>query len=84
MPTKETLLKESLKLEFKRTIDDVRSAKMIYYAANTCWWGTEVQNSLPNGLPSDPIGSVLFMTDESRSTSLLINFEPTLGLVLGF
>jgi hypothetical protein len=27
---------------------------------------------------------VLFMTDESRSTSLLINFQPTLGLVLGF
>jgi hypothetical protein len=27
---------------------------------------------------------VLFMTDESKSTSLLVNFEPTLGLVLGF
>lgn len=27
---------------------------------------------------------VLFMTDQSRSTSLLVNFEPSLGLVLGF
>jgi hypothetical protein len=27
---------------------------------------------------------VQFMTEERRSTSLLVNFEPSLGLVLGF
>lgn len=40
--------------------------KAIYYGANTCWWTHDAGHlgSGSNGLPIDPVGGVLFETDE--------------------
>lgn len=54
----------------KITIEEIRQAKpkTIYYAVHTCWWTHDPTHlsKTPDsyGLPCDPRGSVLMMTDD--------------------
>ena len=49
------------------TLETIKAARpeTVWYAVKTCWWThrqTDLR-TLPNGLPCDPRGSVLMMTD---------------------
>ena len=52
----------------KITLEEVRAAKpeMIYYGAATCWWTHDPAHLdiLPDGIPCDPRGGILFETDK--------------------
>lgn len=53
----------------RTTIADVRSARpsRIYYAMHTCWWAfraSDLYKLQSSGLPCDPRGSVLMMSQE--------------------
>jgi len=51
------------------TLEDIRAAKpeRIYYGANTCWWThdpADLSRHPEAGLPCDPRGGMLMMTDD--------------------
>jgi len=57
------------------TLDTVKkkNASKIFYGARTCWWTVDPKDLYTNdaGLPVDPLGGVLFETENVRKFLLL-------------
>lgn len=50
-----------------RCLEDVTALKpnMVYYSAKTCWWSVDPADlGKGHGIPTDPSGSPLYMTDD--------------------
>lgn len=64
----------------RTSLEDVRAANptRIWYSVNTCWWthrAEDLHQHRDSGLPCDPRGGMLLMTDEGDAEKFLKSAE---------